>query len=441
VIRDLLLLASVIALANGARSYLPAEATVTGSGAALALGFLLLSAIFVGRLCERVRLPQLTGFLVCGALLGPDLAGIVTAPMLDDLTLVKRVAVGLIALVAGCELNLRALRPKFRAISAQALGGMGLAALVLAGFFWTVLPLFPPTADLGDVERLVVAVMLANVLAALSPSAVIAILAEARAAGPLSEASLAIVVLADLLIVLTFTGTSALASQVFAADAGASASFSALLWHLGGSALAGIVLGAVLAVYHRHVGRRMALFVFAALFVAAEAGGALHLDPLLLGLVAGLFLENWSPVSGAEVVRDTEAASIPVFAVFFTVVGAEVQLRPFVAFGVFAVAAALLRAGALVVGSRLGARVAGVDPPLARLVPASMIPQAGVALALANLLAEGPWDWARALAPLVFGTILVGQLVGPVLFRMALVRAGEEGARDREITEEAAALA
>ncbi|MFZ5481222.1 MAG: cation:proton antiporter [Myxococcota bacterium] len=438
-IRDLLLLAAIVALANGARSYLPADATVTGSGATLALGIVLLAALFVGRVFHRLRLPHLTGFLLCGAALGPEVAGVLTPAMLGDLTLVKRVAVGLIALVAGCELNLRAIAPRARVIGAQTFGGMGLAAVLLFGVFWAILPLLPPTAGLAGWQRGVVALVLTNVACALSPAVVIALLTETRSSGPLSETALAMVVLADLAIVVTFTGSSALAEAAFAGGAGAGAAFWALALHIGGSVLAGVVLGAVLAVYHRHVGRRMALFVFAALFVAAEAGGPLHLDPLLLGLVAGLFLENWSPVSGSEVVRDTEPATVPVFAVFFGVVGAEIHVDAFVAFAGFALLVAGVRAAGMTVGARLGARAAGVDPALARLVPFGMLPQAGIALALANLLAQSPQPWARGLAPLVFGVIVVNELAGPVLFRMALARSGEIGARDRDpVTEDTA---
>lgn len=429
-IRDVILLASVIVLAGGARSFLPADATVTGSGAALAVGFVILAAMYAGRIFNRLKMPHLTGFLLCGAALGPEMSGALTGAMLHDLSLVKRVAVGLIALVAGCELNLRALRPQMRPIGMQAAGGLGLAGLGLFAFFWFALPHLAATDDLVGGQRAAVALVLATVLCALSPAVVIGLLGETRAAGPLSDAALSIVVLADLAIVVAFTGSNAIAGSVFATEgAPAVGGFSTLALHLGGSAAVGALIGAVLAVYVVRVGRRVALFVFSVLFVVAEAGVSVHLDPLLVGLTAGLVLENASPVSGGQVVRETEPATVPIYALFFGVIGAEIHLRDFMAVAGWAIGAAAVRALAFVIGTGLGGRAAGVDPALSRLLPLGMISQAGVALALADLLSSSPQPWARAVAPLVFGTVVVNQLIGPVLFRHALVRAGEVGRR------------
>lgn len=430
-IRDLLLLLTVVGVASGARSFLPPDATVTGSGATLAFGFLLLAAFFTGRIFHALRLPHLTGFILCGAVLGPEVASVLTPGMLDDLTLVKRVAVSLIALMAGCELNLRALRSRAKEIGAQALGGLFAAAILLFAFLYQILPWLPWTSTLVGAERAAVALVVANVLCALSPAVVMGILSETRSAGPLSEASLSIVVLADLFIVLTFAGSSAVADATFGGGTG-DGSVAGLVAHLGGSAVAGLVLGAALTLYELRVGRRTGLFVFASLFVVAEAGVPLHLDPLLVGLTAGLFVENASPVSGHHLIRETEPAARPVFAVFFAVIGAEVHLHAFTAVAVFALGAAAVRATGIYLGARLGARAVGVPTTLARLVPYGMFPQAGIALALANLLADSPHPWARGMATLVFGTILVNEMVGPVLFRNALVRAGEVGAKETD---------
>src|SRR6185369_2318535 len=105
----------------------------------------------------------------------------------------------------------------------------------------------------------------------------------------------------------------------------------------------GIGIGLMFALYMRRVRMRIALFVFAVCFVVAEAGTSLHFDPLLVGLAAGLFLENVSPVSGHEVIHETEIAAMPTFAVFFAVIGAEVHLEAFVAVAPFAVCMALTR--------------------------------------------------------------------------------------------------
>lgn len=436
--RAAFLLALVVGLSFAARSFLPGTATITGSGASLAFGFLLLSALQTGRIFDALKLPHLTGFLLCGAIFGPELLGLITPPMIQDLTLVKKVSVGLIALTAGCELNFKRLRPQIKSIGFVAGFGLFAAALCLFGFFYLASARIPFTAEMTPAQRIVVSVICANVLAALSPAVVMGILSETRAEGPLSQLCLSIVVLADLFIAVTFSFTDSASRAVFPQATAQHSLFGELAAHILGSIVVGAGIGMIFAVYIRRVGHRIGLFVFAVCFVVAESGTVLHLDPLLIGLSAGLFLENVSPVGGHKVIRELEVASIPVFAVFFAVVGAEVHIHAFLAVAPFAVGAAVVRAVGLYTGARIGARVAGVERHLARRVPFGMFPQAGIAIGLAGLVRTSFPGWGEQASTLLLGTIVVNEMVGPVLFRATLARAGEIGKRSDGAAEQPA---
>jgi Kef-type K+ transport system membrane component KefB len=422
--RAFFLLALAVAVTYAARSFLPTGTAVTGSGAALAFGFLLIAAIQVGRMAHRIHFPHLTGYLLCGLVFGPEVLRLVTPRMVADLALVKGAAVGLIALMAGCELNFRRIGPQIRAISLISICSIAGAAALLFVFFYWISGILPVTAQFAPAERAAVALVAANVLVAFSPAVVIGVISETAAHGPLSQLCLAVVVVADLLIVVTFSLSSAVAQNVLGATATADG-VEVLMKHIFGSILVGIVFGAVLAVYVRRVHVRTGLFVFALLFIAAEAGRALHLNPLLVGLAAGLFLENISAVGGDEVLKATQPVVLPTFAIFFAVIGAEVHLRAFFHVAPFAIAAALLRAGGILVGSRVGCRLARVDRAVAGRVPFGLLPQAGVAIALAVLVLNGFEPWGRVVGTILLGSIVVNELAGPVLFRFALARAGE----------------
>lgn len=432
-IRAAIVLALVVGLTFAARSFLPSEATITGSGAALAFGFILLAALQTGHIFHALRLPHLTGFLLCGAIFGPQVLDLITEPMLKDLGLVKKVAVGLIALNAGCELNFRALRPRIWSISLIAAFGLisaGILIFCCVFFGGSALAHMPGLSFMADrtvAQRAILSLVTANVLIALSPAVVMGILSESRAKGPLGELCLAIVVLADLVVAVTFAFSGSAVRRVFPDLGGGGSILSELAIHILGSMAVGIGVGLIFALYMRRVGLRVGLFVFASCFVVAEAGTSLHLDPLLVGLSAGLFLENVSPVSGHEVIRQTMPAAMPTFAVFFAVIGAEVHLDAFLAVAPFAVIVAAARALGIYGGARLGAKIAGVNPALARRVPLGMFPQAGIALALAGLVQKSFPPWGPQVATLLLGTIVVNESVGPVLFRWALSRAGELG--------------
>jgi len=426
--RALLTIAGVVALTYATRSFVPRGATITGSGAALAFGFLLICAIQAARVFEKLHLPHLTAYILVGLVFGPEVLGIISARMLPDLALVKGTAVGLIAFLAGCELNLRRLAPRLRAISAVTLLSMVFSAVLLFALMYGVTFILPIAKDFTTWQRVVVALACANVLAAYSPAVVIGLISETRAKGPLTEMVMSVVVIADLIIVVTYAISSALARNAF--PGGAAAGLGLLVPHIFGSILAGAILGALLAVYARRVGLRSGMFTVAVLFVAAEAGAALHLNPLLVGLAAGLFLENVSPVGGEALSRGAESVALPTFAIFFAVVGAEVHMKAFLHVAPFAVAAAVLRAIGIFAGTRLAARVAGLDPLLARRVAVGLLPQAGVAIALAALMLSDHKPWGSVFGTVILGTIVVNQLVAPVLFKNAIVAAGEAHGHD-----------
>jgi Kef-type K+ transport system membrane component KefB len=429
VTRAVILLLLVSGLTWGAQSFVPGGAEFAGSGAALAFGFLLIAAIQTGHIFHGLGLPHLTGYLLCGAVFGPEILGLITRPMVADLALVKHVAIGLIALLAGCELNIRVLRPTIRAIGFFSMGAMVCGGVLLFGLFWVATGFIPATAGLQPVQRAAIALVSANVLMAFSPAVVMGIITETRADGPLSRLTISIVVLADLVIALLFTLTNSMARQVLPGLAGAGG-LGSLAGHILMSFAVGIALGAVLALYITRVRQRNGLFVIGTLFITAEAGFALGIDPLLAGLAAGLFVENVSPVSGHEVIRDTEPATLPTFVIFFGVMGAEIHLREFLSVAPWAIAAFLARAAGINLGTRLTSGLARAEPHVARLVPLGMLPQAGVALALANLVKETFGPWGSSIATLMLGAIVVNETVGPVLFKNALVTAGETGKRE-----------
>ena len=424
--RALLTIAGLVALTYSTRSFVPAGATITGSGAALAFGFLLIVSMQAAHLCDLAKMPRLTGYILVGILFGPPLVGLLSQRMISDLGLVKGTAVGLIAFLAGCELNLRRLRPRLRTIGIAAATTMAGAALMLFALFYGITFLLPVTAELSTLERMMVAMIAANVLAAYSPAVVVAILSETRASGPLSEAALSIVVLADLAIVVTYALSSTVAHMVFPAGVQVSA-LGLLVPHILGSIAAGAVAGGMLAMYVSRFGSRSGIVTFALLFIAAEAGAALHLNPLLIGLSAGLLLENLTAIGGERLSHAAQGVALPTFAIFFAVVGAEVQMGAFLHTAPFAIAAAAARGAGLGAGALLAARLAGFDRLFARRLTVALLPQAGVAIALVALLLADFRPWGAVAGTIVLGTIIVNQLVGPVLFRNAVVAAGEAG--------------
>ena len=427
-IRSLMLLIVVVVLMASARSFLgPNASGVSDAGTALAFGFLVLAAVQSGELAAAARFPRLTGYLLCGLACGPSAGALLTPPMISSLKLVSSVAVGLIALSAGCELDLKHLRPRLRSVAAVSVISLVLALAAVMGLVIALSGWLPFLRGLTTPQRWVVAFNLGVLIASLSPSVVLALLTESNAQGPVSETSLGVVVLSDIAIIVLFGLGSTAAAQVFGGGHDGISPVTKLSIEIFGSVAVGAVVAFAIRLWVRRVRQGLVLFILAVCVVAAEVGSRLHLDPLLINLAAGLMLQNVLGVSGEEIAHALEPASLPIFAVFFALAGAGLDLAVVRTLWVAALVFALARGVALSAGAFAGARLARAEPVVQRWVPFALIPQAGVSVGLAELLARHFPGWGNGARALVLAVVTINLILGPVLLRMALMRSGEVG--------------
>ncbi len=395
---------------------------------AFAFGFALIAAALSGVLVERLQLPKVTGYLLFGMVCGPYLANLISRPMARELQLFNGVAVVLIAFIAGLEINIVRLRP--RLLGMLRVGGVNILVTNL-GFFllffvaWPWLPILPSATGL---VRVSLALLSAIVVSCSSPSVAMAVIAETRASGPLSELVVAVVILADLALMLLFT----LAMQLVRAATGATgaaevALLARLAWQLFGSFAFGGAVGAVFALYLKHVGREVALVLVALCVLISQTGAHLHFEPILAGLAAGLVVENIAPPDGDALRAGVEQSALPILIVFFVAAGASLQLDALAEIGAVAAVVAVVRMALMRTGTLAGARLSGIPAPANGMIWMGLVAQAGVTLGLVTLVAVEFPGWGVRLQTLVVALIALHQLVGPVLFRSALVRAGETG--------------
>lgn len=411
--------------------------SVTGDTAApprataLALGFALIAAALTGALFERIHLPRVSGYLVFGMVCGPYLANIITRSMARDLQLVNGLAIALIALIAGLELNYRRLKPRLAAMTR--LGAMIVALMyaVLIPVFWLAWPYLPIYPEASGAARVALTVLTTTVVVSFSPTVTIAVIADTRARGPLSEMALAVVVLTDLALIVLFSFAMQMVRwSLGGGEAGGGDLFARLTWEIFGSFAFGAALGAVFALYLRYVGSETVVALLALCVLLAALGPYLHFEPLLAALAAGLVIENIAQPSGDALKEAVERGALPILVVFFAAAGASLHLDAIASIGLMAAGVAALRMAAIRGASAVAVRFSGVPEQPGQLVWMSLISQAGVTLGLTILIAREFPDWGLRLQTLMVALIAMHELVGPVLFKAALSRAGEIGRMD-----------
>ncbi|UJR83771.1 cation:proton antiporter [Sandaracinus amylolyticus] len=424
VLRHIATIAAVAGLMEAARATGELDPRHLPAAVLLAIGMILLASWHMGKLFAAAKLPKLTGYLAAGIVAGPAVLAYLDHQVVSALTIVNGMATALIALTAGSEMDFRAMRPLMRSIGWISVIAVIGTAIVLGVTVFVMRDQLSFLADRPLLEAIAIAATLGVVIVAQSPAVVVAIRAETGADGAVARTALGVVVVADLVVIVLFALASSVTHAALAGSMDVEGTLRALAWELFGSLGLGVVIGVLLAVYHRVVRVRVDLFVLVVCFLAAEIGRRLHLDPLLLMLAAGMFVENVAH-AGHALRAGFEDASLPVYILFFTVAGASIHLDLIPLVAVPATVLVVVRACGLYAGTYAAARLADAPPSVAKWGGFGLLPQAGLAIALSMLFARTFPEFGDAAGVLTLGIVSINELIAPALFRFALARAGE----------------
>ncbi len=420
--------ALALALAIGAMVWvreLGGEATASAT-MALALGFALVGASVLGDALRRFKLPRVTGYLLFGVIAGPYVANLITEPMAAQLQVVTGIATTLIALIAGLTLSLDRLGSRLMAIARLTTTTLAVAMTAMALVAWLAWPWLPIAPAAVGLERLAMLVVLIVVVVSFSPTMTAAVIADSGARGRVSDTVLAVVVLADLVILVLFSVTMEFArGQVGIGDGLGDGALARLAWEIGGAVAFGVLIGVLFALYMRYIGREITLAVLVVCAVLSQVGSTQQLQPLLAAVAAGLVIENLAVAQGDMLRAAVRRGAPPVLVVFFVAVGTSLRLDAVAAIGLTAIGLVALRIGAIRLGVGAGVRASGLQGAPAHYAWTGLVSQAGITLGFASVVASEFPGWGQQLQLLVVASIAIHELVGPVLFRYALQQAGE----------------
>ena len=400
---------------------------------ALALGFALIAAALTGTLFEHIRLPRVSGYLVFGMVCGPYLLNIITRQMARDLQVVNGLAIAIIALIAGLELNYARLKPRLAAMAR--LGAVTILLMYGALFplIWAAWPWLPIYPEASGLLRVAVAFLTTTIVVSFSPTVTIAVIADTRSRGPLTELALAVVVITDLALIIVFSAAMQLVHWTSGTGGGQEAGLlPRILWDIFGSFAFGAILGALFAFYLRYVAAEITVALLALCVVLSAVGPIFHFEPLLAALGAGLVIENIAERSGDELREAVERGALPVLVVFFAAAGASLHLDALATIGVTAAFISAARLASIRAGTAVALKVTRAPEHPGNLLWMALVSQAGVTLGLTILIAREFPGWGTRVQSLMVAMIAMHELIGPVLFRAALARAGEIGATDSQ---------
>lgn len=398
----------------------------TASAATLAgIGFVMLAAYAVAELGKSLSLPQVTGYILAGVVLGPSVGGIISGEVVGEMRMFNTLALGLIATSAGLELDVRQLFRLGKTLLLTTLIKVVVGVSVVAGTLLLIEGALG-SLGLGSQAQLTTLALVMGVLSiGTSPSISLAVLSETRAKGRLSDLVLGAAVFKDLVVVVGLAVAIAVGRVLLQPEASLDARIlSNVALELGGSFLAGSVVGLIFILYVRFVGAEMLLFVAAMILVVAELCRAFHLELLLVFIAAGFVVRNLSEFEH-QLMQPLQLVALPVFVVFFANAGASVDLQTTWKILPLALALCAVRAATYFLASRLGGKWAGESRVIQKQAWLAYLPQAGVTLGLVGLASLQLPELSTPITNTGMAVVALNLLIGPITLRRALSVAGE----------------
>jgi Kef-type K+ transport system membrane component KefB len=395
-----------------------------GEAAVLAaLGFLLLAGTLLSELVEVLGMPHLTGYLFAGIIAGPHVLHLVDHQAVKRLEPVNTLAIALIALAGGAELRLDTLKRGLRSL-VVALGLQTILGMVLVGAVFAVArPAF--AANLPFAGLIGVSILWGVLAITRSPSALLGVLSQTRANGPLARFSLGFVMASDIVVVVMLAAAVTIARPlVEPGSTFSTAAFRALGHEILGSVSLGTTLGLVLAAYLKVSGRQLLVVLIALGFGATEVLHYLSYEPLLTFMVAGFVVQNLSK-QGERFLHAIEETGGVVYVVFFASAGAHLNVPLLKDFWPTALLLTGARAAVTIGTARLSSAIVKDEPTIKTYGWAPLISQAGVALGIASIVANKFPSFGAGFRDIAIACVALNEMVGPVLFKLALDRAKE----------------
>ncbi len=408
------------------------------NGILLTLGIALLLGLLMSRIAKWVELPAVTAYLVTGVLIGPFCLGALDIPFLgfrseaqiESLGVLSNVALGFIAFAIGNEFRLSQLKQTGKQATV-----IGIVQAVVATVFVDI-ALVSLHFILPDKISLSAAITLGAVAAATAPAATLMVVRQYKAKGPLTSLLLPVVALDDAVGLVIFSVSFGIARALQTGSPDLVSIAVEPLLEIIGSLVLGTVMSLGLTLCERFFHSRskrlslMVTFVFITVGICLQSfrigGVKIGFSPLLTCMMLGTVFCNLCDYS-EELMDRCDRWTAPLFVLFFVISGAELKLSVFadLAIVLIGVLFILFRSAGKYIGSYFSAKGMHCDKNTVKYLGITLLPQAGVALGMSvTAMQLGETD-GGLVRNIVLFSVLIYELVGPLLTKMALTAAGE----------------
>ncbi len=400
-----------------------------GTQLVLLLGIVMFFGAIGGRLFQKLKIPQVVGYIVIGIIIGSSGFQILRPETIAALDPVNSIALALIGFLVGAELKIDVIKKYGKQFIGILLGEsitpffiVGIAVTLVSFLFTRNMP-----------RSIALGLLLGAICSATAPAATTDVLKEYRTRGPLTTMTFGIVAMDDAVALILYAIAASIASPLLG---GAEISFGRQLLDIAidvfGSIGIGAAFGFIISMVIKNLMTdegRVLSFALGGLLLSTGLCQWLNLDNILASMSVGFFLVNFAPAKTRNVFKLVDKFTPPIYVLFFVLVGAKLNIwKVSGLLAVIAVVYVLGRTIGKAIGARLGSRITHAPETVRKYLPLCLLSQAGVAIGLSIAASN---DFPDSVGPeiilIITATTFIVQLIGPVCVKRGVEKAGEVG--------------
>lgn len=398
------------------------------------LGLALFGGTIGGRIFQKLRIPQVVGYMAIGILIGESGFKIINHDIIKTLQPFSYFALGLIGFMIGAELK-KDILVKYGKQFIYILLFEGITAFILVTLLIGIVGTFlfknwQLAWSLG--------LLLGAISSATAPAATTEVLREYKTRGPLTRIVLGIVAMDDALALLLFAIAFSIAGSLSGnIQKNALRVFIQPIYEIGMSIIIGILSGLILNQFLKRYSEKERILVFSvgAVLLVSGLSLAINANMLLAVMTLGVIITNFIPQKSKEIFKLLADFTPPIYILFFVLVGAKLDIG-YMSFPIVLLTVLYLigRTAGKMFGAIFGAKISGAARTVQKYLPICLFSQAGVAIGL-SILASNHFSGVigNAVVIIITATVFVLELIGPPFVKLAVTKAGEVGLN---ITEE-----
>lgn len=379
------------------------------------LAICIFAGLIAGKIVKQVKLPNVTGYLIIGIIVGPCCLKLIPREVVDSFDLISEMALGFIAFSIGGEFKLDYLKK------------IGKAPIIIALFESFVAVLAVDAVLIATGHSAPFSLCLGAIAAATAPAATLMVIRQYKADGPVTKTLLPVVAIDDATALMAFGISVAVAKSMTAS--GETNLITTLLdpvYEIGGALLLGALLGVGLAFltkfYHSRSNRLSGAIAF--IFVCEGLCDLTGFSSLLACMVMSAVFVNLTN-EYAKVFEQVDRITPPLFMLFFLISGADLDIYIIPTVGVVGILYVIFRVLGKVIGCSIGCAISHTEPTVRKWLGFTLIPQAGVAIGLSSIAMQVVPAYGEQIRAVILCGTVIYELTGPVITKLALTRAGE----------------